>query len=90
MEMAPNQMGELDKERVNEGVGSVPQNDCLLLRERQVYSLREAVGKKNQAASEGAISRCKKRIAVSLTIEDSYLQERSRIMSSSRDQRAPV
>ena len=43
MEVAPNQMSELDEERVNKGARGVSQNDSLLLRERQVYSLHDAV-----------------------------------------------
>ena len=47
--MTPNQMGERDKERVNEGARAVSQNDGLLLCEREVYSLRDPVGEKNEA-----------------------------------------
>lgn len=49
MEVAPNQMSKLNKEWVNERARSVPQNDGLLLCEREVHSLREAVGEENQA-----------------------------------------
>ena len=50
MEVTSNQMGELDKEWMDERARCVPHNDGLLLCEGQVYALREAVGKENQAA----------------------------------------
>jgi len=50
MEVTSNQMGELDKEGVNERARGVSQDDGLLLCKGQVYPLCETVGKENQAA----------------------------------------
>ena len=55
MEVAPDQMGELDKERVNKGTRDISQNNGLLLREREIDSLRDAVGEKNEAAVPDAV-----------------------------------
>jgi len=55
MEVTSDQMGEYDKERVNERARGVSQNDGLLLCEGQVYALCKTVGKKNQATATDAI-----------------------------------
>lgn len=51
MEVTPNQMGKLDEERVNEDARCVSQDDGLLLCERQVYPLCEAIREEDQAAN---------------------------------------
>ena len=50
MEVTSDQMGELGKEGMDERARCISQNDGLLLCKGQVYALREAVGKENQAA----------------------------------------
>lgn len=50
MEVTSDQMGELYEEGMDEQARCVSHNDSLLLCEGQVYALREAVGKENQAA----------------------------------------
>lgn len=90
MEMTSNQVGELDEERVNKGSRDVSKNYSLLLRKRKVYSLRDAVGEKNEAAAPEIVKPNSFRRAVLLTIEGSYLLERRRIVSNSKDRRVPV
>lgn len=50
MEVTPDQMSELDEEWMDEGTRDVSQNDGLLLCERKVYSLGDAVREENEAA----------------------------------------
>lgn len=74
MEVAPNQMGELDKEWVDEGARDVSKNDGLLLGEREVYSLRDAVGEKNEAAVPNAVK--------PISLRRSWATHNRRFMSS--------
>jgi hypothetical protein len=90
MEVAPNQVGELYKEWVNEGAREVSQNNSLLLREREVYSLGDAIREKNEATVPGVVRSNDLRCSRTLTIEGSYLRERCRIASSMKGQRVPV
>jgi len=48
--MASDQVGELDKEGVDERARGIPQNDGLLLCEGQVYALRDTIGEEDQSA----------------------------------------
>jgi len=74
MEVASDQMGELDKEGVNERARGVSQDDGLLLCKRKVYPLCETVGKENQAAVTGAIK--------VTNLKRNYATHKRRFMSS--------
>ena len=58
MEVTSDQMGELNKEWVDERARCIPQNDGLLLCEGQIYPLCDTVGEEYQAAvAEGIKTR---------------------------------